>query len=185
MNHPSLAGSGKQVAYGGAGEQKRLGGGGTRPSRPRCPPHVVGAPARPARHRPPLCRLAQSATGFHPFNAHDSESHLALSHSLVHGLGYTRNMVAGAHIPHTTWPPGLPVLLMPALAVSGETINWWAVNGTILRIGLLGVVLVWLYARRLTESRVTADIAALLFAFHPFYWHFSRIAMTRCRSPSG
>jgi predicted membrane-bound dolichyl-phosphate-mannose-protein mannosyltransferase len=67
---------------------------------------------------------------------------------------------------------------MPALAVSGETINWWAVNGTILRIGLLGVVLVWLYARRLTESRVTADIAALLFAFHPFYWHFSRIAMT-------
>jgi hypothetical protein len=60
---------------------------------------------------------------FTRFNCHDSESYLALAHSLVHGRGYTRSMIDGMYIDHTTWPPGIPILMMPAVAISDNKIN--------------------------------------------------------------
>jgi hypothetical protein len=57
---------------------------------------------------------------FTRFNAHDSETYLALSYGLVHGIGYTPSMDREFYVPHTTFPPALPVIMMPAVAVSGQ-----------------------------------------------------------------
>jgi hypothetical protein len=121
--------------------------------------------------------LPNARPDFSRFNAHDSESYLALSHSLVHGRGYTRNMIEQAYIPHTTWPPGLPVLMMPAVAVGGQIMNWVAVKCLTASIGLIGVLIIWFYVRRCFDI-VTADISALVIALNPYYWHFSHMAMT-------
>lgn len=112
------------------------------------------------------------------FNADDSESYLALSYALTHGLGYTRNLVVGQYVPHTTWPPGFPLLLAPLTAVGGLPIDWLAVKAWMIAIGLTGIALAWVYVRRVTASAATADAAALLLALLPFYWLFSRTAMT-------
>lgn len=114
---------------------------------------------------------------FTRFNAHDSESYLALAYGLVNGLGYTRNMIPEAYIPHTTWPPGLPAILAPAVAISGDTIDWLAVKFTIIAIALCGVVLTWFLIHRLTGQPRVADAAALFVGLNPYYWHFARIAM--------
>ncbi len=112
------------------------------------------------------------------FNADDSESYLALSYALTHGLGYTRSLVAGLYVPHTTWPPGFPLLLAPVTAVMGLPMNWLVLKAYMIGIGIVGVGLSWLYVRRVTESRFAADVAALLLALAPFYWLFSRTVMT-------
>ena len=115
---------------------------------------------------------------FSRFNCHDSESYLALTHSLVHGRGYTRSMIDGMYIGHTTWAPGVPVLMMPALAISGSKINWFAVKGTMVIVGLLGVILAWYWVRRVSGKTALADLSALLVAINPFYWDFSHQTMT-------
>jgi hypothetical protein len=119
---------------------------------------------------------------FTPFNADDGSDYLALSWSLVHGLGYTRNMIAGSYVPHTTWPPGMAVLLAPAMAWSGDTVDFFAVKATMIVTALSAIVLAWYYVRRLTQSKGAADLAALLLALDPFFWNFSRIAMTEVPS---
>ena len=53
--------------------------------------------------------------------------------------GYTRILNPDAYVPHTTWPPGLPVLLMPSVALSADTLNYFLVKGTIIFLGLFGV----------------------------------------------
>jgi len=112
------------------------------------------------------------------FNVDDSESYLALSYALTHGFGYTRSLVAGLYIPHTTWPPGFPLLLAPVMAVGGLPIDWLCIKAFMIAIGLTGIALAWFYVRRVTASIITADVAALLLASMPFYWMFSRTAMT-------
>ncbi len=114
---------------------------------------------------------------FTRFNCHDSESYLALSGSLVHGAGYTRNMKPNQYVAHTTWPPVVPVLMMPAMALSGDKINWLAVKWSMVIVGLIGVVCVWLLARRIGGSDFYGDLAALAIALNPLYWDFSHQAM--------
>ncbi len=114
---------------------------------------------------------------FSRFNCQDSESYLALSRSLVEGRGYTRSLIPGRYVPHVLWPPGMPLLLAPAAALSGERIDWLAVKWTVAAVGLVGVALAWLLARRLSGRRRIADLAALALALNPFYWDFSHQAM--------
>ncbi len=114
---------------------------------------------------------------FTRFNCSDSESYLALSYGLAHGLGYTRSMSEERYLPHTTWPPGLPVLLMPAVAWSGEQVDWRAVKWTTALIGLLGVAIAWSLVSRISASRTAADLSALALALNSFYWDFSHQAM--------
>ncbi len=114
---------------------------------------------------------------FSRFNCQDSESYLALSRSMVEGLGYTRSLIPGRHVPHTLWPPGMPLLLAPAVAASGERIDWLAVKWTVAAVGLVGVALAWLLALRLSGRRAIADVAALALALNPLYWDFSHQAM--------
>lgn len=113
---------------------------------------------------------------FTRFNCHDSESYLALSYSLTHGMGYTRSLPPGAHVPHEMWPPGMPLLLAPATAGAELPLDWTRVKRTTATLGLLGVVPVWLWVRRLAGTR-SADSAALVLGLNPFYWHFSHQAM--------
>jgi len=114
---------------------------------------------------------------FTRFNCHDSESYLALAHSVVHGRGYTRSMDPDHYVGHTLWPPGMPILLMPAIAASGATVNWFAVKSTMIVVGLIGVIVVWLYVRRVTAKPGAADLGAFVLAVNPFYWDFSHQAM--------
>lgn len=118
---------------------------------------------------------------FTRFNADDSESYLALADSLASGRGYTRSLTPGDSVPHTTWPPGLPVILMPAMALGGDRVNWHLVKGTMALVGLAGVVIAWVYVRRWTGRPAWADLAALLLATNAGYWDFSHQAM--CEVP--
>ena len=126
--------------------------------------------------------LPNARPDFTPFNADDGADYLALAYGLVHGLGYTRSMIAGAFVPHTTWPPGMALLLSPALWLSGDTVNWFAAKATVIATAPAGIAFAWHYVRRLTHSARAADLAALLLALDPFYWHFSRITMTEVPS---
>ncbi len=112
----------------------------------------------------------------------DSEYYLALSYSLTHGLGYTRSLVAGMYLPHTTWPPGFPLLLAPVTIIAGLPLHWFTIKIYLIALALAGIALAWLYVKRVTKSIVTADVAALLLALLPTYWLFSRAAMTECPS---
>ncbi|HEY3638889.1 MAG TPA: glycosyltransferase family 39 protein [Rhizomicrobium sp.] len=112
------------------------------------------------------------------FNADDSEAYVALSYALTHGLGYTRSLVDGIYIPHTTWPPGMPALLAPVLFGTHLPVDWLAIKLFIILIGLGGIVICWFYVRRVSQSPAAADLAALLLALAPFYWLFSRMALT-------
>ncbi len=114
---------------------------------------------------------------FTRFNCHDSESYLALSYSLTHGMGYTRSLIPGDYVPHKMWPPGLPVLLSPATALAGDALDWARVKRVMSTLGLAGLIPLWLWVRRLADARA-ADVAALVVALNPFYWHFSHQAMT-------
>jgi 4-amino-4-deoxy-L-arabinose transferase-like glycosyltransferase len=112
------------------------------------------------------------------FNADDSEAYLGLSYALTHGLGYTRSLAAGFYVPHTTWPPGLPILLAPVTVLTSLPVSWLMVKATIIIIGLLGIVLAWLYVARVTRSPAAADLTAVALVLQPFYWLFSRMALT-------
>jgi hypothetical protein len=114
---------------------------------------------------------------FTRFNCNDSECYLSLAWNLAHGRGYTRSMVADVYIPHTTWPPGTPALMVPAVLVSGTTINWYAVKWTMCLVSLAGVVFAWCYARRVTGEPRLAGAAALLVGLSPLYWDFGHQAM--------
>ncbi len=95
-------------------------------------PSLAGLSRLPAAYRRIAALIALVAAyvafanlrpDFTDYNADDAESYLALSYALVHGLGYTRSLLPGAYVPHTTWPPGMPLLLAPAMALSGATVN--------------------------------------------------------------
>lgn len=113
---------------------------------------------------------------FTRFNCHDSESYLSLAHSLTHGRGYTRSLPPESYVAHEMWPPGTPLLLTPAVASDELPLSWKRVKRTTATLGLLGLLPIWLYARRLGTPS-TADLATLATALNPFYWHFSHQAM--------
>jgi len=115
---------------------------------------------------------------FTKFNCHDSESYIALSHNLVHGLGYTRSMVEGEYIPHTTWPPGMAVLLIPSMIFSQGSINWLFVKGSIILVGITGVIFTWTYVNKITKNKNIADASSVFIALNPYFWHLSRTVLT-------
>jgi hypothetical protein len=86
-------------------------------------------------------------------------------------------MIPGHYLVHRWYPPGLPVLLAPAVYAGGLTVNWLLVKWTMAVVGLAGVLAVWHLVRRLTSSELTADIAAALIGLNPFYWQFSHMAL--------
>jgi hypothetical protein len=114
---------------------------------------------------------------FTKFNADDSGQYLALSKNIVDGKGYTRSLDSDNYIAHTTWPPGMPILLAPAIYFSGDQVNWKYVKFTMIFISLIGLGFLWCYVMRVTNSKFKADFITLFIAFNPYYWHFSRIAM--------
>lgn len=113
---------------------------------------------------------------FTRFNCHDSESYLALSYSLTHGMGYTRSLTPGDYVAHEMWPPGLPLLLAPATAGAEMPLEWARAKRTMATLGLAGLIPVWFWVRRLADAP-TADVATLVLGLNPFYWHFSHQAM--------
>jgi hypothetical protein len=122
--------------------------------------------------------LPNARPDFTRFNSHDSESYLALAHSLTHDRGYTRSLPPAAYVPHEMWPPGTPLLLTPAVAGAELPLDWSRVKRTVATLGLLGLLPIWLYARRLAGGNPgAADAACLVVALNPFYWHFSHQAM--------
>jgi len=116
------------------------------------------------------------------FNADDSEIYLSLAYALSHGLGYTRSLIAGQYLPHTTWPPGLPLLLTPLMAMLRLPLDWLVVKEAMILLGLCGIVLTWFYVRRVTGRAEAADAAVVLIALNPFYWHLSRMVLTEVPS---
>lgn len=114
---------------------------------------------------------------FTRFNCHDSEAYCALAHSLVNGRGYTRSMNDQVYIGHRLWPPGMPLLLTPAIALSGTRINWLFVKCTVIIIGLAGALGVRALVNRVWQNRMLADLAAAFVVLNPYYWDFSHQAM--------
>jgi len=114
---------------------------------------------------------------FTVYNSHDAENYIALSKNLLEGRGYTRSLNDNEFIPHTLWPPGMAVLLAPAVALSGDTINFYYVKYSIIFLALLGIWLTRIYLIRLLDNEKIANWVVLLLALNPYFWHFSRIAM--------
>ena len=114
---------------------------------------------------------------FTPYNSHDSESYMAISTNLLEGRGYTRSLNEGEFIPHTLWPPGMAVLLMPAIAASDDGVNLLLVKLTIITIAVIGAWLTRWYLLLLGLSRTVANLITVFLLLNPYYWHFSRIAM--------
>ena len=113
---------------------------------------------------------------FTVFNSHDSGSYLALSHNLIEGQGYTRN-INGDFIPHTLWPPGMPLILSPAVVFSGDKLNWYFVKYTMISFSLLALFILWKLVFRLTKNDQLANFTVLIFSLNPYFWHFSRVAL--------
>lgn len=114
---------------------------------------------------------------FTVYNSHDSESYIALTQNLLEGRGYTRSLNEGEFIPHTLWPPGMAVLLTPAVLFSGENINFYYVKYSLILIALIGLWLTRQYLLILIKNEHIANWVVILIALNPYYWHFSRIAM--------
>ena len=123
-----------------------------------------------------------SRLDFSTFDTRDAESYLALSWSLVAGHGYTRNLNPDYYIPHTTWPPGLPLLLTPLTYLSGVPIDLLVVKLGMIAYAVAGIILAYLYATRLTRSPLTRAAVPLLLGLNPYYWQFSR--MTNSEMPT-
>jgi Dolichyl-phosphate-mannose-protein mannosyltransferase len=112
---------------------------------------------------------------FSVFDTRDAENYLALSHALVKGIGYTRSLDPQFYVPHTTWPPGLPILLMPAMALSGVPIDLLVIKLGMIAYGAIGIALAYLYARRLSRTPAVQLGVPLLLGLNPHYWQFSRM----------
>jgi hypothetical protein len=115
---------------------------------------------------------------FSVFDTRDAESYLALSQSLADGRGYTRSLDPHDYIPHTTWPPGLPILLMPVALLSGTPVDMLRVKIGMIAYGVIGIVLAYLYARRRARAPLTRLCVPLFLGLNPYYWQFSRMTDT-------
>ncbi|HTW27434.1 MAG TPA: glycosyltransferase family 39 protein [Acetobacteraceae bacterium] len=122
--------------------------------------------------------LPNNRPDFSPYDAEDAEVYVGLSWALTHGLGYTRSLIPGQFVPHTTFPPGMALLLAPATMFTGLPLPWWLVKLPIIATALLGVLFAWFYVRRITGRTGAADAAALLLASNPYYWDFGHLALS-------
>ncbi|MGQ8364677.1 ArnT family glycosyltransferase [Glaciecola sp. 1036] len=114
---------------------------------------------------------------FTDFNSHDSEGYLTLSYNMLHQGYYSFSFDENEYLPHMLWPPGMPIILSPAVYLSGDTLNFYLVKYTMILIGIVGIFAVRKLLIEFNLNRTKANIAAIFFALNPFYWHFSRISM--------
>jgi hypothetical protein len=121
--------------------------------------------------------LPNARPDFTVYNSHDSESYIALAQNLLEGRGYTRSLNEREFIPHTLWPPGMAVVLTPAVLLSGDKINFYYVKYSLILIALLGLLLTRQYLLALIKKEYIANWVVILIALNPYFWHFSRIAM--------
>ena len=89
------------------------------------------------------------------FDQHDAESYLALSESLISGRGYTRSQDPLYYVSHTTWPPGVPLLLAPYALLAGMPANFLVIKIGMIGYGVIGIILAYLYSLRVTKSIAT------------------------------
>lgn len=82
---------------------------------------------------------------FNQFNHDDTESYVALGHSLANGRGYTRSLDPAQHTPHQHFPPGFPILLAAGFAVSSSVL---APQLVVILSALVNPLLFWFLARR-------------------------------------
>ncbi len=101
-----------------------------------------------------------------------------MSQSLVAGRGYTRSLDPHIYVPHTTWPPGLPLLLAPFTAVAKVPIDLLVVKLGMILYGAAGILLAYLYARRASSRPIVQVSVPLLLGLNPYYWQFSRMTDT-------
>ena len=83
---------------------------------------------------------------FH-FNAHnhnDATYYVLLGQSIQAGRGYTRSMDPQDHIPHTTWPPGFPMMLAACFALSSSML---LPHCLVALTAMLNTVLFWRISR--------------------------------------
>ena len=95
---------------------------------------------------------------FSSFNAHDSEYYLSLSHAWAAGIGYTRSLNPELYLPHTTWPPGIPALMLPATLLGGAQLNLYLAKYTIILVAIVGIGLVWFYSRMYFSDQLVVQI---------------------------
>ncbi len=107
----------------------------------------------------------------------DGEAYLSLSYSLTHGLGYTRNLSSMVYVPHTTWPPILPLLYAPVTSL-GLPLDWTALKYYLIAIHMTALCCAGIYTIRVSGSLISGCISAFLLATTPFFWLASRSALS-------
>lgn len=112
---------------------------------------------------------------FSQFNSNDSSEYITLSQSLYEKGEYTRN-VDGDYVPHKTWPPGMPILLLPSV-ISGETVNQLVGKYTIIILSLASLLLIWLISYQFTHSLWLGGFVSTTIAMNPVYWELSRVLL--------
>ncbi|MBN1345666.1 MAG: glycosyltransferase family 39 protein [Phycisphaerae bacterium] len=110
-----------------------------------------------------------------PFNCDDSEAYIGLANSIATGRGYTRCLNPDQHLPHKTWPPGLPLLLAPAICLFG--LNLAAIKFVMIGVGIVGLVFFYLLVRDLTDVRLAAWTATATACCAHYFW-FSHQVMS-------
>ena len=89
----------------------------------------------------------------------DSAQYLALAESLAGGDGYRDSYLPGAPL-HAHFPPGLPLLLLPVVALFGAQ-AWLAAKILLLLLAVLGLGVAFLYLERRFGSWVALGSIAL------------------------
>lgn len=104
----------------------------------------------------------------------DNASYILLSDSLLSGKGYTNTDYPGEPA-ETQYPPLLPFLLMPILAVFGQ--NYFVMKIIALVFGALGLKVMFRYLQEISSNE-TAWIATLLTAVNATYIFFASSILT-------
>lgn len=104
-------------------------------------------------------------------NRNDASCYLILARNLVQHHSYSLNQSAPFQ-PHTEWPPGVPLLYVPVMAVVGDfplsPLDEAVIHGWSLFLALGSLWLLWRYLREVTSPLIALCVTALLAATHAF-----------------
>ena len=93
-----------------------------------------------------------------PHPGGDNAAYLTLAHSLLEGQGYTELWDPAAP-PHTKYPPVFPLLIALTMALGAR--GWGSLKAAPAVLSLVGVLAVFLWARRRVRDEVAAGVALL------------------------
>ena len=93
-----------------------------------------------------------------PHPGGDNAAYLSLAHSILQGDGYTEAWDPAAP-PHTKYPPVFPLLIAVTMALGAR--GWGALKAAPVVMSLVGVVAVFLWARRRVRDEVAFGVALL------------------------